>query len=288
MHNTPGLDLAPAERIPEERLRQAVEFILRRQNPDGGFGTYERRRASRLLEILNPSEMYGSCMTEGSYLECTGSSLSALAHFRAAYPDVLRGRLDAALARGTRFLRRKQRPDGSYPGFWGINFTYAIFHVVKSLRATGVAPTDPVLVRAASWLVSKQRVDGGWGEHYTSCLRDCYVEHPQSQVVMTSWALLALLDVLDSRSEPIRRGLAWLRARQHADGSWPQEAVTGVFFGTAMLDYRLYKSYFPIWALALASKLGSDQHSTMRCQFAGSEGSRRSFADVGSRTHFGG
>ncbi len=71
-------------------------------------------------------------------------------------------------------------------------------------------------------------------------------------------ALLALLHVLDPRREPIRRGLAWLRARQHGDGSWPQEAVTGVFFGTAMLDYRLYKSYFPIWALALASNLRSD------------------------------
>jgi 2,3-oxidosqualene cyclase len=259
MQNTPGLHLSAAERIPEERLYQAVEFILRRQNADGGFGTYERRRGSRLLEILNPSEMYGSCMTEGSYLECTGSSLSALAHFRAAYPDVLRRPIEAAVARGTQFLRRKQRPDGSYAGFWGIHFTYGIFHVVRGLHATGVAPTDAALGRATSWLVSKQRADGGWGEHYTSCLRDCYVEHPQSQVVMTSWALLALLHVLEPQSEPIRRGLAWLRGRQHANGSWPQEAVTGVFFGTAMLDYRLYKSYFPLWALALASKRGSDQ-----------------------------
>jgi lanosterol synthase len=259
VQNTPGLNLAPTERIPEERLCQAVEFILYRQNPDGGFGTYERRRGSRLLEMPNPSEMYGSCMSERSYLGCTGSSLGALAHFRATYPGVLSERLDVALARGTRFLRREQRPDGSYAGFWGINFTYAIFHVVKGLRATGVAPSDPALVRAARWLVSKQRADGGWGEHYTSCLRDCYVEHPQSQIVMTSWALLALLNVLNPRSEPIRRGVTWLRARQHADGSWPQGAVIGVFFGSAMLDYRLYKSYFPIWALALASKLGADQ-----------------------------
>jgi lanosterol synthase len=255
MHQTPGLNLAPAERIPEERLCQAVKFILRRQNSEGGFGTYERRRGSRLLEILNPSEMYGSCMTEGSYLECTGSSLSALADFRAAFPKMQCGPIETAVARGTRFLRRQQRPDGSYPGFWGINFTYGIFHVVKGLRAAGVAATDPALVRAAGWLVSKQRADGGWGEHYTSCLQDCYVEHPQSQVVMTSWALLALLHVLDLQSEPIQRGLTWLHTRQQADGSWPQEAVTGVFFGTAMLDYRLYKAYFPLWALALAESL---------------------------------
>ena len=31
--------------------------------------------------------------------------------------------------------------------------------------------------------------------------------------------------------------------------AWPQQAQSGVFFGTAMLDYRLYKDYFPAWAL---------------------------------------
>ena len=95
-------------------------------------------RSSALLEAVNPSEMFGQCMTERSYLECTGSALCALATFRAAYPHVLRAPIDAALTHGVRFLRRRQRPDGSFPGFWGINFTYAIFHVVKGLRAAGV------------------------------------------------------------------------------------------------------------------------------------------------------
>jgi lanosterol synthase len=44
--------------------------------------------------------------------------------------------------------------------------------------------------------------------------------------------------------------VAWLTAAQRPDGSWPQQAVNGIFFGSAMLDYRLYKSYFPAWALA--------------------------------------
>jgi lanosterol synthase len=36
------------------------------------------------------------------------------------------------------------------------------------------------------------------------------------------------------------------------DGDWPRDSVNGVFFGTAMLDYRLYNTYFPTWALNLA------------------------------------
>ncbi|MCS6912751.1 MAG: 2,3-oxidosqualene cyclase [Myxococcales bacterium] len=239
----------PAERMAEERLEQAVAFILRRQNPDGGFGTYERRRGSYLLELINPSEMYGNCMTERSYIECTASSVAALAHFRHAYPWRLRPQLDRALWRGVRFLRGQQRADGSYPGFWGIYFTYAIFHVVKGLRAAGVLPTDPVLVRAARWLKDHQKPEGAWGEHHTSCLEDRYVEHPQGQVVMTAWALLALMEI-DPRCTAVERGVAWLRSQQRSDGSFPQQSQNGVFFGTAMLDYRLYKAYFPAWVLA--------------------------------------
>ena len=70
-------------------------------------------------------------------------------------------------------------------GFWGVNFTYAIFHVVEALRAAGTLPEDPVLQRASAWLLSKQKGDGGWGEHWRSCLTDSYVEHPQSQAAMT-------------------------------------------------------------------------------------------------------
>lgn len=250
MHRVAG-DMVPSqERISESRLGQAAEFIMYRQNADGGFGTYERRRASSWLEHVNPSEMYGQCMTERSYLECTASSISALADFRSAHPGLLRSRIDQSIARGVTFLRRSQRPDGSYPGFWGVNFTYAIFHVTKGLRSAGVPADDPTLVRAAEWLVSKQKTDGGWGEHYSGCLQDRYVEHPQTQVVMTSWALLALMEVMPKDSEPVRRGVGWLIEQEREDGSWPGNGVNGVFFGSAMLDYRLYKSYFPVWALS--------------------------------------
>jgi lanosterol synthase len=242
--------LAAEEQIPDICLQQAAAFILSRQNADGGFGTYERRRASGILEWINPSEMYGACMTERSYVECTGSCLAALAHFRAAYPNVTAGRVNRAVAAAIRFLRRSQRADGAWPAFWGVYYTYSIFHAVKGLRAAGVPPGDAALRRAADWLVRRQRPDGGWGEHYTGCLRDRYVEHPHSLAVQTAWAIIALLEVLDPAAEPVRRGVAWLRGEQRPDGSWTQEAVTGVFFGTAMLDYRLYAAYFPAWALA--------------------------------------
>lgn len=249
-------DLIPEnERISDERLVQAVRFIMYRQNADGGFGSYERRRGAAILELVNPSEMYGNCMTERSYTECTASCVGALARFRAVYPTVERDAIDEAVSRGVRLLRSRQLPDGSYLGFWGVNFTYAIFHVIEALTAAGVPPSDPAIARAAEWLLTKQKADGGWGEHWKSCMTDSYVEHPESQAAMTAWALLALLEVLPPDEAHVARAARCLERLQGADGAWPHQAQSGIFFSTAMLDYRLYKDVFPTWALGRRAAL---------------------------------
>lgn len=75
-------NMIPAgECIPNAQLIEAVEFILSWQNNDGGFGSFERRRGSLWLDRLNPSEMFGDCMVEGSYVECTASCIAGLARF---------------------------------------------------------------------------------------------------------------------------------------------------------------------------------------------------------------
>jgi len=242
--------LIPAtDRLPHSRLKQAVRFLLARQNPDGGFGTYERRRGGRFLERLNPSEMFGQCMTELSYIECTASALRALHHAMDATALGSAGVWDAA-RRAQAFLLRQQRPDGAWPGFWGINFVYGTFFAVLALREAGLPPGHEALRRAAAWLRSVQHADGGWGEHFSGCLEGRYVPAPTSLVITTSWAVLALANAEATPSAAARRGAAWLAARQGADGDWERDSVNGVFFSTAMLDYRLYNTVFPTWALA--------------------------------------
>ena len=244
--------IEPDERIPDARLAQAADFILSRQNPDGGFGSYERSRAPLWLERLNPSEMFTRCMTDQSYVECTGSCLVALARFYSAVPSHAPKRIARAIRRGARFLLSCQRPDGAFPGSWGVYLTYGTFHAVRGLRAAGLRHDHPALLHATDWLVRHQKPDGGWGEHFSGCLRQEDVEHPSSQATMTSWAVLALVEVVGANYPAVRRGAEWLAAHQQSDGSWPREAVNGVFFGTAMLDYDLYRAYFPAWALARA------------------------------------
>ena len=239
------------------RVLAALEFILRRQNDDGGFGSYEARRGSMMLRRFNPAEIYGNCMLEYSYTECTGSCVRALAWIARtlgdAIPAELGRRIRDAVNAGQRFLLAGQHECGAWLGFWGVNGTYGSMFAVSGLMAAGLGRSHPSIVRACRWLVESQRDDGGWGESYVGMLEQRPVTLPEevpSTVTQTAWALLTLLEAAPHERAAIDRGIALLTTRQLADGRWPDELATGVFFNTAVLDYVLYRQIFPTWALA--------------------------------------
>jgi len=60
-----------------------------------------------------------------------------------------------------------------------------------------------------------------------------------------------LLEARMPLRDPIERGIQFLSDKQLENGSWPKQDPAGVFFQTALLDYTLYRCYFPLWALAL-------------------------------------
>lgn len=237
----------------------AVEFILQRQNDDGGFGSYEPRRGPMVLKHYNPAEIYGNCMLEYSYTECTGSCVRGLAYAERelgeAMPSELRSSVRQAVAAGRTFLLEQQHEDGGWLGFWGVNVTYGTFFACSGLLAAGLPPSHPAFARASRWLVEHQRPDGGWGESYLGLLTDTphglEADEP-STVTQTAWAVLTLQDIAPHETEAIETGLAFLRERQRDDGHWPPETPCGVFFNTSVLDYELYRQVFPTWALARA------------------------------------
>lgn len=60
-----------------------------------------------------------------------------------------------------------------------------------------------------------------------SCEKHVYVHNVKSQVVNTSWAVLALLQAKYPDPEPIRRGCKLIMSRHLRDGSWAQESIEG-------------------------------------------------------------
>jgi len=235
----------------------AVRLILDRQNDDGGFGSYESRRGSMVLRHFNPAEMYGNCMVEYSYTECSASCVRGLAHAQRELgrelPDDLRRRVRQAIGAGARFLLDRQHESGGWLGFWGINLTYGTFFAVSGLLSSGMGRNHTAISRACRWLVEAQRPDGGWGESFVGMLEERDVRLPEGEpslAAQTAWALLCLLEAAPHEREVIDRGIGYLVSLQNEDGSWPKERASGCFFNTAALDYTMYRNIFSTWALA--------------------------------------
>lgn len=198
-------------------------------------------------------------MVEYAYPECTASCLSALAYFHHKEDSNYRSSaIRSAIARAVKFLERAQQPDGAWFGSWAICFTYATFLALMGLAAVGQTYETSVRVRKACHFLLRVQLrenegDGnaGWGEHYTSCELQRYVQHPAgAQIVQTAWATLALMYARCPDRKAIRKGLQVIKKRQDATtGEWPQEDVEGVFNRTCMIGYPNYKYYFSVWTL---------------------------------------
>ncbi|MYB22993.1 MAG: NAD(P)-binding protein [Chloroflexi bacterium] len=251
-----------------DALRDGVRFMLRAQNRDGGFGSYEAQRSRFDLERINPAEMFGESMTEHSYVECAASCMAAIAAWRRAAtaagrehaPNAVDADAERALERADAWLRRTQGDDGSWRGVWGVQYIYGTFFGIRGLLAGGAPPGDPALRSACRWLLDRQRDDGGWGEHHSGCLSGQYVPHDESQVIQTAWALIALLEAGDEHWSAIARGARFLVDSQCEDGGWARQDMAGVFFRTALLDYVLYRQYFPLHALGLYEARRTARH----------------------------
>jgi squalene/oxidosqualene cyclase-like protein len=237
--------------VPDELLRESVELMLSFQNHDGGWATYELKRGGNWLELLNPSSVFGKIMVDYSYVECSSSCIQALSRAKNNFSGKDRERIEKAVRRGVRFILNNQRPDGSFEGSWAVCFTYGTWFGVWGLLDGGISAGHASVRKACEFLLSKQKDDGGWGEHYMSCVRGQWVDHEESQTVNTAWALMTLVRAGLAATAGAARAADFLIKRQMKNGDWPRESLVGVFNKTALINYENYRRYFPIWALGL-------------------------------------
>lgn len=153
--------------VSDQRLEDAIDTLLTMQNPSGGFASYEPTRGSKYLEWLNAAEVFGRIMIEYDYPECSTAVVTALSLFSKYYPNYRRAEIDRIKLRAVDYIRRAQRPDGSWYGSWGVCFTYAGMFAIESLRSVGETYENSERVRrACEFFLEKQMEDGGWGESY--------------------------------------------------------------------------------------------------------------------------
>ncbi|KAF8889368.1 terpenoid cyclases/protein prenyltransferase alpha-alpha toroid, partial [Infundibulicybe gibba] len=235
------LDFTPKP-VSERRMCDAVDVMLTLQNPNGGFASYEL--------WLNPAEVFGDIMTEYCYPECTTSVITSLAIFRKHYPHYRSDDIERTIKHAINYLHDAQKPEGGWVGSWGICFTYATQFALESLSLVGETyeTSEHLDAHAISYSGSSERMGAG-GE-----LQIAWVDHENTQIIQTCWAVMALMYARYPHPEPIRQGVELVMSRQNPDGSWPQEAIEGVFNKTCAIAYPNFKFSFPIWMLGKAHR----------------------------------
>jgi squalene-hopene/tetraprenyl-beta-curcumene cyclase len=266
----------PRQLLDEPRIRATIDralgWVLAMQSTNGGWAAFDKDN-DRLIITKIPFCDFGEALDPPS-ADVTAHVLEALGllGFDRQHP---------AVERGLRFLRSEQEADGSWFGRWGVNHVYGTAAVLPALAATGEDMTLPYVRAAADWLVAHQNADGGWGETCASYMDDSLRGRGPSTASQTGWALLALVATgnRDGYERALRHGIGFLIDTQRDDGTWDEPYYTGTGFpgygfgarmdfrdqktreriaqGTElqrgfMINYNLYRHYFPLWGLGRA------------------------------------
>ena len=198
-------------------------------------------------------------MVEYDYPECTTAVVTVLSLFQ-KFSNYRSEEIRRIKKTAVQYIKKAQKPDGSWYGSWGICFTYAAMFALESLASIGETYRNSERVRrACQFLLDRQMDDGGWGESYQSSETKEWVNHERSQVVQTAWVCIALMEAQYPEKEPVKRALKMIMGRQQRNGEWLLEAIEGVFNCSCMITYPNYKFYFPIKAFGMYMKRWSDE-----------------------------
>ena len=230
-------------------IARAREWIVGMQSVNGGWGAFDADNEYYYLNNI-PFADHGALLdppTEDVSARC----LSMLAQLKNNDRPPEGGEEQAA-ERAIAYLRRTQRPDGSWYGRWGMNYIYGTWSVLSALNAAGFAPQAPEMRKAVEWLAAIQNPDGGWGEDGSSYRLDYHgYEAAPSVASQTAWAVLGLMAAGALDHPAVARGIKYLADTQGADGFWNEPRHTAIGFPRVFyLRYDGYAKYFPLWALA--------------------------------------
>ena len=224
------------------------EWIEGMQSKDGGWAAFDINNLEYYLNNI-PFSDHGALLdppTEDVTARCI-SMLAQLGENAGTSP---------AVAAGVAYLRKTQLAEGSWYGRWGLNYIYGTWSVLCALNAVGVAHQDPIMRKAADWLLSIQNPDGGWGEDAASYRLD-YKDFDKgfdggpTTASQTAWALLGLMAAGEVENPAVIRGVEYLMATQTQKGLWDEQRYTATGFPRVFyLRYHGYSKFFPLWALA--------------------------------------
>jgi squalene-hopene/tetraprenyl-beta-curcumene cyclase len=232
--DTPGALLAlhhlyGPHKLPRDIRERATRWLTGIQNADGGWPTFCRG--------------WGTLPFDRSGCDLTAHAIRALHPYRERHT------IDHAISRGLDYLRRQQRPDGSWVPLWfgnqhhpaEENPTYGTVRVLAAYRDLDMMDSEPAR-RGVRWLLRAQNADGGWGAGFEP-----------SSVEETALALEVLLSFGREAGTAVNKGLAWLVDQVEA-GRLEDPTPIGFYFAKLWYFEKLYPIIFTVAALGRATR----------------------------------
>ena len=270
----------------EESIRRGVNWVLALQSNNGGWGAFDKNNNHTYISRL-PFSDFGEVLDP--------SSVDVTAHILEMLGKLGYQRDFPAARRAYEYIRREQEEDGSWFGRWGVNHVYGVGAVLPALAAVNEQTGQPYIRRAVDWLLSHQNDDGGWGESCGSYVDPSLRGVGPSTASQTAWALMALMAAGEHEHPALHRGAGYLTQTQNQDGSWDEPYFTGTGFpgyrqgeppkrmpgpgefgfqgldmpAGFMINYHMYRNYWPLMALGRYSRLLRSQDGPRRAHGAG-------------------
>ena len=228
-----------------DSVDQATRWIAEMQSKNGGYGAFDVDNTYYYLNEIPFAD-------HGALLDPPTSDVSARCAMLMGKVVKNHPEYADALTRTIDYLRTEQEPDGSWFGRWGTNYVYGTWSVLLALEQTNLPKTDAMYTKAATWLKSVQRADGGWGEdNYSYHDTSFSAKYHFSTAFQTAWAVLALCAAGEAHSAETKAGIDFILRTQKADGVWNDKCFTAPGFPKVFyLKYHGYDKFFPLWALA--------------------------------------
>jgi squalene-hopene/tetraprenyl-beta-curcumene cyclase len=228
----------------KEAMARGREWIEGMQSRNGGWGAFDVDNLEYYLNNI-PFSDHGALLDPPTE-DVTARCVSMLAQLGET------AKSSKPVAAAIEYLRGTQLPEGSWWGRWGLNYIYGTWSVLCALNAVGVDHQDPMIRKAADWLISIQNPDGGWGEDAVSYRLDYKgYERAPTTASQTAWGLLALMAAGEVDNPAVKRGVEYLKSTQTEKGLWDEQRYTATGFPRVFyLRYHGYAKFFPLWALA--------------------------------------
>ncbi|MHC4212413.1 MAG: prenyltransferase/squalene oxidase repeat-containing protein [Planctomycetota bacterium] len=237
-------NLGPSDDEVKEAAIAGIKWLLDLQNRDGGIPTFCRGWTALPFDRSAP--------------DITAHALGAMGIWFDKLPADFKRQVDKSISRALSYLQNAQKQDGSWIPLWFGNQyephqENPLYGTARALSGLSRLPErfrseySPMTESAATWLLSNQNTDGGWGGAKS-------IGSTIEETALAVDALAANASSTETLSSALIRGTSWLIENTEAGTSLNPSPI-GLYFARLWYYEELYPLIFATAALQKVKNL---------------------------------